>query len=113
MQGFGARLAARAKELGLTHAEVAPRAGLSERRFGNYVTDIREPDLHTLPPSAKVLASTVDERLGLSEPKERSERDRSIAQIDAAVRHLSDLDLEVVSVQLRAVAEWRRNQVNE
>jgi len=44
MQGFGARLMARARELGLSNAEVARRAGLSERRFGNYATDIREPD---------------------------------------------------------------------
>src|ERR1700750_3131263 len=48
MPGLGARLAARARELGLSNAEVARRAGLSERRFGNYVTDTREPDLHTL-----------------------------------------------------------------
>lgn len=110
MQGFGARLVARAKELGLSQAEVARRAGLSERRFGNYVTDIREPDLHTLTILAKVLVTSVDKLLGLSEPKDPSERDQSIAQIAAAVGQLSDSDLEVISVQLRAVAEWRTDE---
>ena len=98
MQGFGARLAARAKELSLTHAEVARRAGLSERRFGNYVTDIREPDLHTLTILAKVLAISADELLGMSENTGATERDQSLAQIEAALHQLPDEDLKLVSV---------------
>ena len=93
MQGFGARLAARAKELGLTHAEVARRAGLSERRFGNYVTDTREPDLHTLTILAKVLVISVDELLGVAAAEKKTDRDRSLAQIQAAVGQLTDADL--------------------
>jgi transcriptional regulator with XRE-family HTH domain len=48
MQQFGNNLRHRAKELGLTDAEVTRRVGISERRYGFYVTGDREPDLATL-----------------------------------------------------------------
>ena len=35
-------------QLGLSDAEVARRAGLSERRYGYYATGEREPNLATL-----------------------------------------------------------------
>jgi transcriptional regulator with XRE-family HTH domain len=107
MDGFGARLAARARELGLSHAEVARRAGLSERRFGNYVADYREPDLQTLAALAKVLLIKTDALLGLASDKPESDRGRLLAEIDAALRHLPESDLELISIQLRAVAERR------
>jgi transcriptional regulator with XRE-family HTH domain len=107
MQGFGARLVARARELGLSNAEVARRAGLSERRFGNYVTDTREPDLQTLTTLARVLAISSDELLGMTAPSTTTERDRLLAQIEAALGQLSDTDLKLISVQVRAVAGLR------
>jgi transcriptional regulator with XRE-family HTH domain len=107
MQGFGARLAARARELGLTNAEVARRAGLSERRFGNYATDTREPDLQTLTVLARVLAMGTDELLGVKPPGAITERDRLLAQIQVALGQVPDSYLELISVQLRAVAEWQ------
>ena len=108
MQGFGARLAARARELGLSNAEVARRAGLSERRFGNYATDTREPDLQTLTSLARVLAISTDELLGMTVLTEMTERAKLLAQIEGALGQISDLDLELISVELRAVAEWRK-----
>src|SRR5690348_18509619 len=42
------RLRERARELDLSDAEVARRAGLAERRYGHYVRGTREPDLATL-----------------------------------------------------------------
>ena len=45
MKGFGERLRARAKELGLTDSEVARRTGLTQRRNSNYVNETVEPDL--------------------------------------------------------------------
>jgi transcriptional regulator with XRE-family HTH domain len=105
VEGFGARLAARARELGLTNAEVAR---LSERRFGNYTTDTREPDLQTLVTLARVLAITVGELLGVVTERTGMDRDRLLAQNEAALSQISDSELEMISVQLRAVAEWRK-----
>lgn len=108
MQGFGARLAARARELGFSNAEVARRAGLSERRFGNYVTDTREPDLHTLRVLAGILAITSDELLGLTAPKAMTGRERLLARIGADLGQVTDADLKLISIEVRAVAVWRR-----
>ncbi|MEQ8965565.1 MAG: helix-turn-helix transcriptional regulator [Azospirillaceae bacterium] len=58
MDGFGERLRARARELGLSDAEVARRAGLTQRRYGHYVRNTREPDLATLVRIAGVLGTT-------------------------------------------------------
>jgi transcriptional regulator with XRE-family HTH domain len=108
MDGFGARLAARARELGLTNAEVARKAGLSERRFGNYVTDYREPDLRTLATLARVLLITADALLGLApDAAAESDRSRLLAQIKISLSRLPEAELELIAVQLRAVAEWR------
>jgi transcriptional regulator with XRE-family HTH domain len=107
MEGFGARLAARARELGLSNAEVARRTGLSERRFGNYVADYREPDLQTLASLTKVLLVTSDALLGLSSETGKDQSDRLLEQIETALRQLPASDLELIWVQLRAVAEWR------
>jgi hypothetical protein len=46
-------------------------AGLSERRFGNYVTDYREPDLQTLVTLARVLGVTTDELLATLKKSEQ------------------------------------------
>ena len=48
MRIFAQRIRERARELGLSDAEVARRAGLSERRYGYYATGEREPNLATL-----------------------------------------------------------------
>lgn len=57
MQPFGNNLRRRTKELGLTDAEVARRMGVSERRYGFYVTGDREPDLATLLRIADILSA--------------------------------------------------------
>jgi transcriptional regulator with XRE-family HTH domain len=100
-------LAARARELGLTNAEVARRAGLSERRFGNYVSDYREPDLQTLVTLARVLLVSTDRLLGFEPDKAGGKRDQSLAEIEAILRQLPDSDLELIRVQLRGISEWR------
>ena len=64
MDAFADNLKRRAHELGISNAEVARRAGLSERRYGNYVSGRREPDLATLVRVAKVLETTPDALLG-------------------------------------------------
>lgn len=68
MEGFGARLRARALELGLSDAEVARRAGLTPTRYGHYVTDYREPDLATLVRICQILGITPDSVLCVRMP---------------------------------------------
>lgn len=68
MDGLGERLKARIKALGLTDAEVARRAGLSETRFAHYVRDRREPDYGTFVRICRLLATTPDALLDFDGP---------------------------------------------
>ena len=58
MEALGVQLRARANALNLSDAEVARRAGLGTRRYGNYVTGDREPDFQTFLRICEVLAVT-------------------------------------------------------
>ncbi len=64
MRGFGERLRRRAKELGKSDAQVARECGIGTRRYGNYVTNDREPDLTTLLTIAKALEVSPNWLLG-------------------------------------------------
>lgn len=108
MQVFSERLRQRARELGLADAEVARRAGLTERRYGNYVAGIREPDLATLLKIASALSSSPDQLLGLSATKSaKSDRDRMTARLMGVTGILPIDDLERVLVQVEALAKHR------
>lgn len=86
---FGKNLRARARELSLTDAEVARRAGLNERRYGFYVTGEREPDLATLVRIASVLQTSVD--CLLSDEDDHSEtQDRESAELLSALASLDE-----------------------
>lgn len=108
MMVFANRLRERAAELGIAHAEAARRAGLSERRFGHYVTGLREPNLVTLVRIAEALQTRPDDLLGFGEPAETSARSKLIDRLISAARLLSDDVLEVVAVQTEALAASRR-----
>ncbi|WP_367718311.1 helix-turn-helix transcriptional regulator [Nitratireductor sp. GISD-1A_MAKvit] len=88
MQQFGNNLRRRAKELGLTDAEVARRVGSSERRYGFYVTGDRESDLATLLRIANVLQVDADRLLRPWDEAEPSKADRLIAQIQSSAAAL-------------------------
>ena len=106
MQVLGEQLRRRAKELDLTDAEVARRAGLSPRRYGNYVTGDREPDLRTFVRICKVLATTPDQVLGFDDArKKKSERDRLIDKLLAAANGLDDKQLKLAVRQLDVMTE--------
>lgn len=108
MQVLGQRLRSRAKELGFSNAEVARRAGLSERRYGFYVTGDREPDLSTLLRICKVLSTTPNVLLGVSEDgKEGSNRAALIERLRAASRSLSERDLQSLAIQAEALVAHR------
>ncbi|CAN7541514.1 helix-turn-helix transcriptional regulator [Pararhizobium sp. LjRoot235] len=108
MESFAANLKKRAYELGLSNAEVARRAGLTERRYGNYITGRREPDLATLVRIANVLESTPNALLDFEkDATPRTTGDLLKAKIASAVNALKDSDLEVVAIAIEAVANHR------
>lgn len=108
MQVLGQKLRSRAKELGFSNAEVARRAGLSERRYGFYVTGDREPDLSTLLRICKVLATTPNVLLGISEDgKEGSNRAALFERLRMASRALAEHDLQTLVVQAEALVTHR------
>lgn len=105
---FAANLRKRAEELGISNAEVARRAGLSERRYGNYVSGRREPDLATLVKIATVLATTPNDLLmDRLTGTDHSSREFARARIAAALAALRDDDLERVAIMLEALAAVR------
>lgn len=94
--------------LGISDAEVARRAGLTERRYGNYVAGIREPDLATVVKIAAVLSTTPNQLLGI-EPNvtPKSDRERFAARLLGAVNALATDDLERATVQVEALVRHR------
>ncbi|MCX8568791.1 helix-turn-helix domain-containing protein [Aminobacter sp. MET-1] len=108
MEPFATNLRKRAEELGISNAEAARRAGLSERRYGNYVSGRREPDLATLVRIADVLATTPNHLLTLT----LGELDKRGAttfkdRIAAAAVSLPVEDLERISIMVEALAAAR------
>jgi transcriptional regulator with XRE-family HTH domain len=108
MQVFAQRIRERARELGLSDAEVARRAGLSERRYGYYATGEREPNLATLIRICEVLAASPNDLL-LSEgkPPAQSGRDRLLARITAATEGLSLAELDLSACLIECVSARR------
>lgn len=106
MELFATNLRRRAEELGLSNAEVARRAGLSERRYGNYVSGRREPDLATLVKIASVLATTPNELL-LDRSSDQGLDENGRMRAIAALTVLSPEDVERVVVMLEALVSKR------
>jgi transcriptional regulator with XRE-family HTH domain len=104
MQVFAQRIRERARELGLSDAEVARRAGLSERRYGYYATGEREPNLATLVRICEVLAATPNDLLlAEGKPPAQSQRDRVLARISVATNHLNVAELELAACQIECL----------
>src|SRR5215472_12535456 len=108
METFAQRIRERARELGLSDAEVARRAGLSERRYGYYATGEREPNLATLIRICEVLAATPNDLL-LTEgkPPAQSARDRWLAGINATTTNLDLSELELAACLLECLMAHR------
>jgi transcriptional regulator with XRE-family HTH domain len=108
MQVFAQRIRERARELGLSDAEVARRAGLSERRYGYYATGAREPNLATLLLICEVLAATPNDLLlPEGKPPALSDRDGLLARISAAINNLTLDDLDLAACQLECLSAHR------
>lgn len=106
MEPFAANLRKRAEELGISNAEAARRAGLSERRYGNYVSGRREPDLATLVRIASALATTPNELLIQRTSTSNNENLTELRAI-AALKSLAQPDLERLAIMIEALAASR------
>lgn len=92
MEGLGQRLRRRARELGLSDAEVARRAGLTATRYGHYVSDYREPDLVTFSRICGVLGMTPNDILAFVPEPDGLEASRAAVVRSAAVMDAATLE---------------------
>lgn len=107
MDLFAKRLRERARELELSDAEVARRAGLAERRYGHYVRGMREPDFETLLRICVVLDITPNDLLMLGDSPPSDEHDRWLSRLIATARQLETDDLKLAVRQVEVLAEHR------
>jgi transcriptional regulator with XRE-family HTH domain len=105
---FGQNLRQRARELELTDAEVARRSGLTERRYGHYVTGAREPDLATLLRICQILNSSPNELLGWDGATSRSRQNKLYARLHSAARGMPKPYLELLVVEAEALSRHAR-----
>lgn len=107
MREFGEQLRHRAKELDLSDAEVARRAGLTARRYGHYVTGAREPDLQTLVRICIVLDTTPDRMLGIGThaARRKTEREKLIDRLIATAKVLDNAQLKIAVRQIEAIID--------
>ena len=89
--------------MGLTDAEVGRRAGLSERRYGNYVRGAREPDLATVLRICSVLGVTPNELLLPNEDGAAPAHGGWLARLMAAAGQLPPADLRVAVLQVEVL----------
>ena len=104
MDIFAKRLKERAAELGISNAQAARLCDLDERRYANYANDQREPDLMTLAKIARVLNTSTDHLLGLTDPLPQTERARLLDRLNVAAASLTDEELRTIVTQTEALA---------
>lgn len=114
MLPFASNLRRRAEELGISNAEVARRVGLSERRYANYVSGKREPDLATLVRIAEVLGTSPNSLL-INQGREEVQSIKAILQdrLKIAAGLMDERSLETTVIQAEAIASvenWRSNR---
>ena len=119
MEGLTDRLKQRARELGLSDAEVARRAGLSETRYGHYVRGRNRIDLETLVRITWVLNTTPHAMMGLDAEgnpmpglpiAETSPRAGLTNRLTAIASALNDDDLETLVRLGETFAETRHGK---
>ena len=104
MEALARALRTRAKGLGLSHAAIARRIGVSERRYAHYVTGRNEPDLATLVRIAKALQTSPNDLLGFAAETKRSKRTLLRDRLNAAAEAMDDRELEITVVHAEALA---------
>jgi transcriptional regulator with XRE-family HTH domain len=108
MELFAKRLRDRARQLELSDAEVARRAGLAERRYGHYVRGSREPDFATLMRICAVLDLTPNDLLVPDRPRLSAAHDRWLSRLVAAGRKLDTDDVKLAVRQIEALIAHRQ-----
>ena len=109
MNIFARKLRERARDLQLSHAEIARRCGLTERRFGHYVTGTREPDLGTLVRISNALDTTPNALLGVDDsPRRIGEAADLQTAISAGLAALSLPNLRVVKTMVDSMILQQR-----
>ena len=91
MEIFAKRIRERAAELGLSLAQVARKADVSERSFAHYAAERSEPDLASLVRIAKALGVTTDFLLG-NEPRTKADKSEAGVACQRAAATLAMLD---------------------
>lgn len=99
----------RARQLELSDAEVARRAGLAERRYGHYVRGTREPDFATLLRICATLDVTPNDLLLAAAPRP-SAHSRWLSRLIAAGRKLEPDDVRLVAHQVEALLGHRKTR---
>ena len=108
METFSSNLKRRAEQLGISNAEVARRVGLTERRYGNYISGRREPDLATLVKISSVLVTPLDELLSSNLEKSQKSTKRKLQdRILSATQALDEDDLKRLAIMVDALAASR------
>lgn len=103
--GWGERIRARARELGLTDAAVARLLDLPQRRYSSYVNETREPDFATLLRVCQALRTTPDAVLGVGPHAPLPPGDADVARMQAAVAELGEADRSRALAVLEVLAE--------
>lgn len=106
-QSWSERLRQRARELGLTDAEVARRLGLGQARYSAYVNGSREPHLELFARICVTLATTPDVILGVG-AEAGDVRDELRGQILATLAEADEDTLRLVAALTAVVATQRR-----
>ncbi len=103
--GWGERLKARARELGLTDAGVARALDLPQRRYSAYVNETREPDFATLARICRALRTSPDAVLGFGPHPPRTEDDALASRMEAALHGMGEADRTRALAVVETLAE--------
>ncbi|MDQ0560496.1 transcriptional regulator with XRE-family HTH domain [Rhizobium mesoamericanum] len=103
METLAKRLQERARQLGISNAEAARRAGLEERRYAHYVSGRREPDLITLVRIASALGTSPNWMLGVSTITGDPDVADFIERFANAANGMTKQEIELCVIQAEAI----------
>lgn len=108
METFASRIRQRLDEIGMSQADLARIMGMSTPRIGNYVHGRRPPDIATLARLARVLQTSADWLIGLSEaqPAEAKPVILRLLQLDGVPEARAEVLAEAASTALRLLSSF-------
>ncbi|WP_409999681.1 helix-turn-helix domain-containing protein [Rhizobium leguminosarum] len=92
---------------------MARRAGLTDRRYGNYVTGDREPDLATLLRISETLQTTPNDLLGVSPERVAEGVEEQVLRLHEVASLLQPGDLQILIIQAEAIVAARAAQTGD